>query len=338
MKNLPESFGQVREQFAKLDAALCVPLTTKSGLVGIMTLGEKEGGEYAQADLEILDTLANHSALAIQNLRLQEHLRQSKELESFYKISSFVIHDLRNTASTLYMLSDNARDHMDDPDFRDNLVKSLAGSVEKMKELLSRVSMVSESKSLAPQAIDINRLIGKLVEQEIRLAASIELRLDLQPIPDVLADAEQLKKVLVNLLLNAIQAMSNGGKLSVRTKCFEEAGCDPVAALKKNGQEFVEVAVQDTGVGMTEEFLNTKLFKPFQTTKKKGLGIGLYHCKEMIEKLGGYIWARSKPGVGTTLYLALPVSRGPLIERRRPESGFSETHEPQNKPVDAINS
>jgi len=250
--------------------------------------------------------LANHSAMAIQNLKLQENLRESKELESFHKFSSFVVHDLRNTVSILSMLSENARENMDNPDFRKDLIKTLSGSVDNMQGLLSRISMRSNHSRVLLEEIDLCELISKSVE-DIKLSSEFKIKFKFRKIPKLLSDLSQFKKVIVNLVLNAKDAMPNGGQILIKAS-KGKANALPVN-IRSNWlpPAFVEISIADNGCGMTEDFINNSLFRPFRTTKDNGLGIGLYHCKEIVETLGGRIWVQSTVGSGSTFYVGLPI-------------------------------
>ncbi len=111
-------------------------------------------------------------------------------------------------------------------------------------------------------------------------------------LPSVLVDGEQMEKVLGNLLLNAFEALEDGGLIKIKTEANEEK---------------VILSVSDNGHGMSPEFVERSLFKPFRSTKKKGLGIGLYQCKTIIEAYGGKIEVESEEGKGTTFRMLLPA-------------------------------
>jgi len=291
-----------------MNAAICVPLNAKTKLVGLLVLARKKSGIYNQEDLQILETLSNHSALAIQNLKLQERLREATELESFYKFTSFVIHDLRNVVSVMAMLSTNAKKHMEDAEFRETLKNNLSSSVEKMRAMLSKVSMVSGSLSLAKTTILLVNLLESILD-EIRLPANINVIKKFNLKPEIEVDQEQLRKVFRNLILNAIEALPDGGDITIEVS-QGASGLIPLNIRSdwNTRRRFILVSVKDSGLGMTHDFMETQLFKPFQTTKKKGLGIGLYHCKEIIELHKGHIGASSQTGVGSCFYVSLPLA------------------------------
>ncbi len=115
---------------------------------------------------------------------------------------------------------------------------------------------------------------------------------DLQDLPPISVDRDQLQKALENLLMNAHEATGNGGQITVITN---------------NRGTWAEIAICDNGCGMSQEFINKHLFRPFQTTKKKGMGIGLFHCKTIVEAHSGKIEVESEEGKGTTFRVFLPM-------------------------------
>lgn len=121
---------------------------------------------------------------------------------------------------------------------------------------------------------------------------------------EAVVDRTQMGRVLVNLLVNAREALGTGGRIGVRA----------ITVSGASGQREAVIEVSDDGRGMTEEFLRTKLFKPFSTTKKGGLGVGLAQCRSIVEAHGGTIDARSRPGEGTVFTVRLPAGPAPVVE------------------------
>ncbi|MFQ5650659.1 MAG: ATP-binding protein [bacterium] len=303
---LPDSIHEVEAQLVRIEARICVPLNITSRLVGLLVLGKKNSGVYSEEDFEILETLSNQAALAIHNFKLRRHLQDARELESFYKFTSFVIHDLRNVVSVLSMLSENARENMDRVEFRNSLTTTLEDSVDRMKQMLSRVSLVSNQVEISLEKVNLTDFIEKSVS-EIRIKEGVDLQLRFETTCDLTVDPTQLEKVILNLLINAVEAMPGGGAVMVRTEDGSREELPPGIKAEWSPDEFVKISVSDTGVGMSPEFIRTRLFRPFQTTKNKGLGIGLYHCKEIVEAHGGRIWVNSLINAGTTFNVGFPV-------------------------------
>ncbi|RPH47784.1 MAG: PEP-CTERM system histidine kinase PrsK [Desulfobacteraceae bacterium] len=269
----------------------CVPLKAAGHLIGIMTLSEKVFYQPVSfEESELLKTIADQAAAGLMNLRLSERLRQAKELEAFQSMSAFFMHDLKNLASKLSLVTQNLPVHLDNPEFRNDALRTISQSVAKINTMSSRLSLLSQKLELTCKQTDLNELVASTVSDlEEFIKAPIVRKFD--AVPPLSIDREQIHKVLENLIINANDALNGGdGDITVGTK--------------ENGQ-WVEISVTDTGCGMTGEFMEKSLFRPFQTTKKQGMGIGLYHCKTIVEAHGGRIEAESEEGKGTIIRVLL---------------------------------
>ncbi len=304
LSNIPPVFERLSRQCAKAEVALCAPLSTKQHLVGLLLLGRKTRGDYHQSDLDLLATLCNHAALAIQSHQTQEELRETRAFESFARLSSFIVHDLRNVLSILAMAAQNAKVNMHDEDFRHNLAETLTTSVVKMREILSRLTLNPDSVEISWQEVRVDLLISELLH-ELSVPEAIAVVSDAVPGIIASSDKTQLKRVLQNLVLNAIAAVREDGRIAIGAVTLPNTAI-PEFREKWPATPAVEITVRDNGCGMSSEFIARKLFRPFQTTKRNGLGIGLYQCKEIVGALGGVIWADSQEEGGTTFHILLP--------------------------------
>lgn len=272
----------------------CVPLRAAEQLVGIMTLSEKIFYEpLTFEDSDLLKTIADQAASSLLNIRLSEYLRQVKELEAFQTMSAFFMHDLKNLASKLSLVTQNLPVHLDNPEFRSDALKTISQSVAKINTMSGRLSLLSQKLELIFQETDLNELVAAAVS-DMKDYVKAPLSQNLGTLPLLSVDREQIHKVLENLLMNAYDALEQDGQITITT----------------SGQDnWVEIAVRDNGGGMSKEFIEKNLFRPFQTTKKQGMGIGLYHCKTIVEAHGGQIHIESEEGKGTTFRVLLPVTR-----------------------------
>ena len=271
--------------------AVAVPFHWRGTLVGLMLLGpERAGARYTAEDFEFIATIAEQAAGAIVTARLSESLVQSREFEAFHRLTSFVIHDLKNSVGTLSMLSANALHHMQDPEFQKDAITTLSRSVERMRALLARLSAAPDA-ALSFSPVDLAALA-----REATAAAAIPRRIavtrDLAELPPVSGDRDALLRVLHNLVTNAVEAVEGEGAISVRT--YREGGS-------------AVFSIADSGCGMSAEYMRKRLFTPFQSTKKGGWGIGLYHSKGIVEAHGGRIDVESRQGESTTFRVALPI-------------------------------
>jgi len=272
----------------------CVPLNAAGRLIGVMTLSEKVFYEpFTFEESEIIKTIADQAAAGLMNLRLSEQLRQAKELEAFQSMSAFFMHDLKNLASKLSLVTQNLPVHMDDPEFRSDALRTISQSVSKINTMSSRLSLLSQKLELTFKEIDLNDLVRETVS-DVKEYVKAPVSEDLENVPSLFVDREHIHKVLENLLMNAYDALGQDGQITVATRCQDT---------------WAEIAIQDNGCGMSKEFIAKSLYRPFQTTKKQGMGIGLYHCKTIVEAHGGRIHVESEEGKGTTFRVLLPCAR-----------------------------
>jgi putative PEP-CTERM system histidine kinase len=274
---------------------IVVPLAWGGQVIGVLLVGpERAGAPYTAEDVEFVATIARQSAGAIVTARMSESLAQTRELEAFHRLTSFVMHDLKNSIYALTMLTDNALKHFDDPEFQRDAVRTLARTVERMNGLLGRLSGGQKEFTAHKEPVDLASLV---LEAALPLVQTDRIGLvkKLTPLPPVQADPEGLLKVIQNLVNNAVQSIAGSGTITLRT-------------ADEGGRAVVEVA--DTGCGMSDEFIQKSLFSPFQTTKKGGWGIGLYQAKGIVEAHGGTIEVSSAEGTGTMFRVSLPLAAG----------------------------
>jgi putative PEP-CTERM system histidine kinase len=273
---------------------LAVPLCTQGRLIGVLMVGaERTEAPYTQEDLDLLTTLGEQAASAIATAQLSERLAQSRAFEGFNRLSSFIIHDLKNSVSALSMLTQNARQRFDDPAFRVDALKTLGRTVEKMQKLVGRLSSRQAATEFEFESIPLDELVRDFVGS-LPLGPKLRLELALDSAPSIRGDTDAIQRVVQNLITNAAEAMDGEGSISVRV------------AAKDN---LITCAVGDTGCGMSEEFIRTSLFVPFQTTKKGGWGIGLYQAREIMAAHAGRIEVASVEGRGTTVTLIFPEEK-----------------------------
>ena len=272
------------------EGSTIVPIRWSGNLTGFLMIGpERTGIPYTMEDLEFLETVTEQAAGAIITARLSERLVQSHEFEAFHRLTSFVIHDLKNSISALAMLSDNALQNFADPEFQRDTIKTVSKTVERMKALLTRLAAAPDSDALRLEPLDLATLALEAARPVVK-NERISLVKDLAPLP-ISADADALLKVIQNLITKAMQSIEGQGTVRLRT--FERDG-------------WAVLSVSDTGCGMSDEFIRRSLFAPFRSTKKGGWGIGLYQTKGIVEAHGGRIEVSSREGAGTSFTIKLP--------------------------------
>jgi putative PEP-CTERM system histidine kinase len=213
----------------------------------------------------------------------------ARQFESFNRMSTFVVHDLKNLVSQLSLLMSNAERHKSNPEFQQDMIETVNFSVQKMKLLLQRLS-----RSVSPE-----QPRALLIERLVRQAVALKAEFDPKPVLTVtdpglavLADWERLERVVGHLIQNAIEATAKDGRVDIELARLGEA---------------VMIRITDTGAGMSEEFIRERLFKPFETTKAAGMGIGVFESQEYIQELGGMLEVTSEPSRGSTFKIILPV-------------------------------
>jgi putative PEP-CTERM system histidine kinase len=275
-----------------LGVHIVVPLVVQDRLVGLLGLaGPHASSPLNEEDFDLLKTIGKQAAASLLNAQLLRRLVASKELESFHALSTFLLHDLKNFVSMLSLLVDNMGRNFDNPAFRQDALNNLSQTVAKMKRLMERLRALTQQPQFSPEPIDLSGLCRSVLD-EMRPSLNAKVIDDRREVPSAHGDPAQIRQVLINLILNAEEAVDGRGEIRVSTRA-EIGG--------------VVCAVSDNGQGIPPEFLRTQLFKPFATTKSGGFGVGLYQCKTIIEAHGGRMFADSRVGEGTTLSFFLPI-------------------------------
>jgi putative PEP-CTERM system histidine kinase len=281
-------------EFRRGGDRIAMPMITNGELLGLITLGDRVGGvPFSQQDFDLLKCMGDQAAASLRNVQLSQKLLQARELEAFQTMSVFFIHDLKNTASTLNLMLRNLPIHFDKPAFREDALRGISKTVDHINQLIERLSLLRHELEMQPTESDLNELVSRGVTGWAK-TGDVDLVQDLHPLPRLYLDREQILKVVTNLVLNAMQAVSGKGRVCIET-------------THRNG--WAVLAVTDNGCGMSAEFRNRSLFRPFQTTKQKGLGIGVFQSKMIVEAHGGRIEVESELGKGTTFRVFLPVQR-----------------------------
>jgi signal transduction histidine kinase len=161
--------------------------------------------------------------------------------------------------------------------------------------MIARFSALRQRPDSVRVEADLNQLVSEALDRVSEMP-NVELTRELQPLPSILADREQIQSVVTNLVLNARDAVSPGGRIQVRT---EHRGTRAV------------LSVIDNGSGMSQAFVKESLFRPFQSTKKKGFGIGLFQSRAIVQAHGGAMHVESEVGRGTTFVASFPVNDQP---------------------------
>jgi len=289
-----ESLRQIGSgQFRTGGNRTCAPLWTGDRCLGVAILADRVGGvPYTVEELDLLKCMGDQVAVSVLNLRLTEEIMRGKELEAFQAMSAFFVHDLKNAASTLSLTLQNLPVHFDDPAFRQDALRGIGETTNRINQLVSRVGAL---RPLEPKLVevDLNLLVSDALEA-LKGEPGITVVKNLQLERKLSVDRDQFGSVVTNLLLNARDAIELRGEVRVETS---------------QSNDWAILSVADNGCGISPAFLRGSLFRPFQTTKKKGLGIGMFQSKMIVEAHRGKIQVDSEPGAGTTIRVMLPLHR-----------------------------
>lgn len=265
--------------------------------VAMVGIGENSSDkQYSVEEDRLLSSISNQLAHLIVNHRLSDELLLAREWESFNRFSSFVIHDLKNLATLQSMTLENAKSMGHDPRFLADAFETFGQSTDKMINLIASLSVQRGQFSLKKRPVNIIDVIANTFgDLKIDQRAGLTVTTAFPPTesaPIISGDPDLLKKVFTNLLLNAIQSLPQGrGAVEISVR-------DP-----NNG--VIKAGIKDNGCGIAPDQLKN-LFRPFQTTKKNGMGIGLCHTRSIVEIHGGHMHIDSRINEGTLVEVEFP--------------------------------
>jgi putative PEP-CTERM system histidine kinase len=268
----------------------CVPLLAGEHCLGALVLADRvNGAGYTIEELQLLQCIADQVTSVLLNLRLANEVARSKEMEAFRTMSAFFVHDLKNAAASLNLMLKNLPLHFDDPTFREDTLRGIGNTARRIDKMIAGLTTLRQRPALNPVEADLNQLVREVLHT---LDGNVELTSELEPLPKIHADREQIQSVVTNLVLNARDALGEGGRIRVRTERIADS---------------VVLTIVDNGCGMSAGFVKDSLFRPFQSTKRKGLGIGMFQSQMIIEAHGGSIRVESEEGKGSAFKVSLPV-------------------------------
>jgi PAS domain S-box-containing protein len=307
--SVPERYRE-----AGLVSAMGVPLADRGRMVGVIIVRSRSPQRFGDDELRFLESLANLLATSLQRAHTEEALNHAQRLESVGQLTGGIAHDFNNLLTViqgnLQVLEELPG--LENDNYGQQLVAAATRASRRGAELTSKLLAFSRRQVLQPTTVDVCAMLTSLSDMLRRtLDQRIVIEVDApKDCPPVQADPGQLESALLNIAINARDAMPEGGKLH-----FRAAAC-PQLPMSVRGQlddpsapddHFVAISIADTGAGMTDEVLE-RAFEPFFTTKEagRGTGLGLSTVYGFVKQSKGTIAIESKPGVGTTLTLYLP--------------------------------
>lgn len=277
---------------AMANAWLVVPLKSGDALIGFVVLNSaRTAFEVNWEVLDLLKTAQRQAASYLERMLAAEALLESRKFDSFNRMSAFVVHDLKNLVAQLSLMLKNAERHKHNPSFQEDMLETVAHVESRMRMLMSQLQ---EKRSIDPRkAVDLIALLERIRASKRHQRPPLQLLAEPVRTIEVHAHVQRLERVIGHLVQNALDATPEDGRVVVR--------------LTGPSRSFVELVVEDTGCGMTPEFMRERLFKPFNTSKSTGMGIGVYETQQYIQELGGRIHFESESGCGTRVTVVLPI-------------------------------
>ena len=278
-------------------AWLAVPLRYRGALIGVALVNKPRAERKLDwEDKNLIDLVAMQLAAYLVQEETAQALTDARQLEEFNKRFAFIVHDTKNTIGQLSLLVRNAEQFGHNAEFRKDMVVTLRNSVEKLQALLAQLKgggLAKANGAGTKEQVNVTALIADFVEEKRHLGLNLALSGGKAPVFAEVADKNAFLGVLEHVVTNAVEAAPPGAPVNVRIVTSDVS---------------VRVAVDDTGPGMSQQFIAEELFRPLRTTKGTGFGIGAYQAREIMRDLGGDIDVRSKIGEGTTVALSLPVA------------------------------
>ena len=310
LKGAPDITPSILLALETMASEVCLPLINKDRLIGFINLGDRPDPQaYDQHERQLLAALAQNAAIALDNVLLYTNLKRSQilmrrtdRLRSLETIAGGFAHEIRNPLTSIKTFVQLAPGRRGDAEFIDRFSEVVIEDVYRIERLIHEILDYARYREPKFAEEDLNDIVSScLYFIEVKAHSKvITIEKHLSPdLPSAMLDRQQIKQVLLNLLLNGMDAMNDGGgRLSVKTH-----------RLNKADGTWVQIEIGDTGVGISPNNLE-HIFDPFYTTKhesieREGTGLGLTIVHEIIQEHHGYIEVESTVGVGTAFYINL---------------------------------
>ncbi len=272
------------------DAWLIVPLMVGSDMTGFVVLTSSRTPIDVNWEVnDLLRTAGCQAAGFLARMQATEALLEARKFDAFNKMSAFVVHDLKNIVTQLSLMLRNAERHRDNPEFQQDMLMTVEHSVERMRQLMMQLREGATPPG-TPCGVSLTDVIERIQQGKMDQGRIVEVRIEERLVTR--GHEERLERVIGHLVQNALDAT-------------DPEGCVWVSLERRGDRAAVEVG--DTGHGMSPEFIRERLFRPFQSTKQAGMGIGAYESAQYIKELGGEMRVESQENRGTRVTMILPL-------------------------------
>jgi len=272
------------------NAWLLIPLMVGNQMIGFVVLASSRTRIDVNWEVnDLLRTAGSQAAGFLAKMQATEALLEARKFDAFNKMSAFVVHDLKNIVTQLSLMLKNAERHRDNPEFQEDMLMTVDHSVERMRQLMMQLREGATPPGTAC-GVNLPDVIQRIQKEKMDQGRSVEIKL--RDRVATRGHEDRLERVIGHLVQNALDATNPTGSVWV--------------SLEKRGDR-AALEVGDTGHGMSPEFIRERLFKPFQSTKQAGMGIGAYESAQYIRELGGEMLVDSEPDQGTRITMILPL-------------------------------
>ncbi|MBD3344242.1 MAG: hypothetical protein GF401_04180 [Chitinivibrionales bacterium] len=299
-----------RRIIERLQLTALFPVIHNKALLGVLGIRTALKEALDKEDKMLIRVFAGSIGNVIYKYKLQREHVENKQFESFSRISSFIIHDVKNQVATLSLVAKNADKNMDNPEFRKSLLRSIKNCSANLQVLINKLGSAPKQDDLEVTEQDISPVIMEALESSgVDAVADVDISTDISTPLLCRIDKKSLFYIMKNLIINALEAMEFKGTLSLyATKSYsippsikQDLALGDHLIARHHGA----IIVKDTGCGMSQEFMQNKLFHPFSSTKDKGVGIGLYQCRTLVEKMHGRLLCSSRMGEGSVFCILM---------------------------------
>ncbi len=292
-RSAPRRYGQLSlpRWLQEMEQAwLIVPLNVGEDMIGFVVLARARTRLEVNWEVnDLLKTAGRQAASFLAQMQATEALLEVRKFDAFNRMSAFVVHDLKNIVTQLSLMMKNAQRHSQNPEFQQDMLMTVENSLDRMRQLMLQLREGATPPGTAV-GVDLSEIVGRI--EGVAQGRGRRLEVDIVDRVGTRGQEERLERIIGHVVQNAFDATSATGQVRL-------------ALGRQGGQAWLEVA--DNGEGMTPEFIRDRLFKPFQSTKQAGMGIGAYESFQYVQELGGKIEVHSEVGRGTTVTILLPL-------------------------------
>ena len=292
-RSYPRRYGAMKlpQWLQQLEQAwLIVPLFVADEMIAFVVLARSRARMEVNWEVnDLLKTAGRQAASFLAQMQATEALLEARKFDAFNRMSAFVVHDLKNIVTQLSLMVKNAQRHSQNPEFQRDMMLTVENSLDRMRQLMMQLR-----EGATPPGTNVGVDLCEIVHRIAQVAKNRGRQLNIEVLDRVgtRGQEERLERVIGHVVQNAFDVTGQGGTVKV--------------TLSREASQ-AQIKVSDTGQGMTQEFIRERLFKPFQTTKQAGMGIGAYESFQYVQELGGKIEVTSQIDVGTQVTILLPM-------------------------------